>query len=93
MQKVNERESLEKFVVGILKDNPSNQEVYGYISRWSEDDPFWSLFLMRDDSKDGQLCGGYYPLNITDLADLTKVFTLFSSQERKIIVDTKKFFY
>lgn len=92
MTNCNEIESLEKFVISILEEDTSEQEVYGYISRYSEDNPFWSLFLIYDGSDGKKYCGGDYPLNITDIENLVNVFSIFSNQKKKIIVDTKGYF-
>ncbi|AFU17194.1 hypothetical protein MC28_D145 (plasmid) [Bacillus thuringiensis MC28] len=71
----------------------SDKEDYGYISRASEEQPVWCLFLRSEDSDGEKYCSGHYPLHITDMGDLIKVFSWYSKHQKRLIVDTKDYFF
>ncbi|UYX55927.1 hypothetical protein M3Y14_32370 (plasmid) [Bacillus thuringiensis] len=83
--------TLEEF---IIEDNlyDSDNEAYGYIVRASEKEPVWCLFLRSEDSDGEKYCSGHYPLHITDMGDLIKVFSWYSEQGKRIVVNTKDYF-
>lgn len=84
--------SLEEFVMSIFEDDSPEQKSYGYIARWSEDNPYWSLFIVCDGVEGEMLCGGDYPLNLMDKKELDNVLSLFSKQKKKVIVNTDGYF-
>lgn len=84
-------ESLESFVLSVLEDNEEDPTIYGYIARWTEQEPFWSLFMVSMDN-DTMYCGGHYPLNNLEIEDIIKVLSLFAELGRKIIVNTDGYF-
>jgi len=90
MTKINEIESLEEFIINNLEVSDTGD--YGYISRASEEQPVWCLYLMSEGSDGKKYCGGHYPLHITDMGDLIKVFSWYSEHEKKLIVNTKDYF-
>lgn len=87
------KQKLVDFVNSVLEDNISEHEVYGYISRYSEEYPFWNLFLIYDGSDGEKYCGGHYHLNSTDIEDFLNIFSMFSNQKKKIVVNTEGFLY
>lgn len=87
------KQKLVDFVNSILEDDVHEQEVYGYISRYSENCPFWNLFLIYDGSDGEKYCGGHYHLNGTDIEDFLNIFTMFSNIKKKIIVNTEGYFF
>lgn len=84
------KQNLEEFVNNTLADAPDKQEVYGYISLFSKENPFWNLFLVYDGSDGEKYCGGHYHLNDTDMPD---VFSIFSNLKKKIIVNTESYYF
>lgn len=84
--------TLEEF---IIEDNlmGSDKEDYGCIARASEEEPVWCLFLSSEDSDGKKYCGGHYPLHITDMEDLIKVFSWYSKHEKRLIVNTEGYFF
>lgn len=91
MTKNNKVETLEEFIIDNL-DVPDKED-YGYIARASEEQPVWCLFLMSEDSDGKKYCSGHYPLHITDMGDLIKVFSWYSKHEKRLIVNTKDYFF
>ncbi|NUC20426.1 hypothetical protein HUC00_28790 (plasmid) [Bacillus mycoides] len=91
MTKNSEIETLEEYFSIAL--GVSSPETYGFIARYSEENPCWCLLLIRDGAKGEKYCGQHYPLNNTDMENLIKVFSLFAKQDRKIIVDTKDYLF
>lgn len=87
------KQKLVEFVNSILEDEIPEQEVYGYISRYSEEYPFWNLFLIYDGSDGEKYCGGHYHLNSIDIEDLVNVFSVFSNLKKKIVVNTEGYFF
>ncbi|MGR6012319.1 hypothetical protein ACT7CV_15370 [Bacillus paranthracis] len=87
-----EHGTLEEF---IIEDNlyDSDKEDYGYIVRASEEQPVWCLFLRSEDSDGNKYCSGHYPLHITDMEDLIKVFSWYSKHEKRLIVNTESYFF
>ncbi|UOB61137.1 hypothetical protein MRQ03_02525, partial (plasmid) [Bacillus thuringiensis] len=87
-----EHGTLEEF---IIEDNlyDSDKEGYGYIVRASEEQPVWCLFLRSEDSDGNKYCSGHYPLHITDMEDLIKVFSWYSKHEKRLIVNTESYFF
>lgn len=88
-----EKQKLVEFVNSVLEDAAPEQEVYGYISRHSEEYPFWNLFLIHDGSDGEKYCGGYCHLNSTDTEDFINIFSMFSNLKKKIIVNTEGYFF
>ncbi|AWC63236.1 hypothetical protein [Bacillus cytotoxicus] len=84
--------TLEEF---IIENNliGSDKEDYGYIARASEEEPVWCLFLRSEDSDGEKYCSGHYPLHITDMEDMIKVFSWYSKQEKRLIVNTESYFF
>ncbi|MEN8648636.1 hypothetical protein ABFE25_29225 [Bacillus toyonensis] len=84
--------TLEEF---INDDNlyDSDKVTYGYIARASEEEPVWCLFLRSEDSDGEKYCSGHYPLHITDMEDLIKVFSWYSKHEKRLIVNTEGYFF
>ncbi|WES09603.1 hypothetical protein [Bacillus paranthracis] len=84
--------TLEEF---IIEENlyDSDKEAYGYIARASEEQPVWCLFLSSEDSEGEKYCSGHYPLHITDMEDLIKVFSWYSKHEKSLIVNTEDYFF
>ncbi|MEC3226112.1 hypothetical protein P9027_29785 [Bacillus thuringiensis] len=84
--------TLEEF---IMEDNlcDSDIESYGYIVRASEEQPAWCLFLRSEDSEGETYCSGHYPLHITDMGDLIKAFSWYSEHGKRIVVNTKDYFF
>lgn len=87
----NEVETIEEYLSMAL--GVSKSETYGYIARYSEEVPVWCFLLKRDGAKGEKYYGEHCPLNNINLEDLIKVFSLFSKQDRKIIVDTEGYLY
>ncbi|MFY0516407.1 hypothetical protein ACOMCU_01060 [Lysinibacillus sp. UGB7] len=87
------KQKLMEFVDSILKDDTSERDVYGYISRHSEEYPFWNLYLIYDGSDGEKYCGGHYHLNSTDIEDIVSVFSMFSNLKKKIIVNTEGYYF
>ncbi|MEK4485730.1 hypothetical protein MHH81_09015 [Psychrobacillus sp. FSL H8-0484] len=48
---------------------------------------FGDYFFMYDGSDGKTYCGGDYPLNITDMENFLNIFSMFSNQKRKNIVN------
>lgn len=91
--RVKEKQKLMEFVNSVLAGNVSEREVYGYISRYSEENPFWNLFLVYDGFDGEKYCGGHYHLNSTDTEDLLNIFSIFSNLNKKIIVNTEGYYF
>ena len=86
-------QTLEEFVNSVLEDDVPERGIYGYISRYSEECPFWNLFIIYDGSDGEKYCGGHYHLNNTDIKDLINVFSMFSNLQKKLIIDTEGYYF
>lgn len=90
-------DSLLNFVKSCLSDDEptqgiSSDKVFGYIARFDEDNPYWVLFMVCEDSKGHMLFGGEYGLQDRNMSEFLDVLTLFSKQNRRLIIDTQKYF-
>ena len=85
-------QTLEEFVLESFEELSLEHEQYGYIARWDKENPYWHFFLMSEDSKGKKYCAGDYPLKITTMDDILKVFSIYSNQGKKIIVNTDGYF-
>lgn len=85
-------DSLENFVLKTMNEGPSEQNIYGYIARFSKEHPDWRLFLVYDDVNGEKFCGGHYPLNATEIINLTNLFSIFADLKKTFVIDTKAYF-
>lgn len=90
---IDHNESLEAFVKSILIEKEEfDVDIYGYIVRFTEEEPFWSIFLCCK-IKQKTYYYGHYPLKITNMVDFTDTLTLFTKNKIKLIVNTDSYFY
>lgn len=88
-------QELIKFVHNVLEDDIDKRDVYGYVAKYSEEYPFWNLFLVYDGSKNEKYCGGYCRLSNKNLndEDLSIISSIFKNLSKKVIVNNDEYFF